>query len=267
MKPGIYDMPAAEYHSGPGVSKSMLDRIAQSPAHLRAYLDSPKDDPTPSMLIGTLTHLAVFEPDLFGEGKSHHVKPEGMSFVSKDGKAWRDAHQDKPILSIEDAAGIKGMVHSVRNHPMVSVILKKGSAEQSMYAVHQETGVLRRGRADWLTEDATGRPCIADLKTTDDAREFERKAAGFRYHVQNAYYADILDAVGVSDPAFLFIVVERNAPFGVRVVQFDTESVDLGRATYEREIALFADCQERGEWPGYDDEITTVSLPGWVKKL
>ena len=261
----IYDMSAAEYHTGPGVSKSMLDKI-DPPARLRAYMDAPKEEPTPSMILGTLAHLAILQPDLFEDGKSHHVRPDGLSFASKDGKAWRESHQDKPILSEDDIANISGMASAVQNNPLAAAMLRTGNAEQSVYAKHKYTELLRRGRLDWLTEDAKGRPCIVDLKTTDDAREFERKIAAFRYHVQHAYYVDLLDGVGIPGAAFIFIVVERVAPFGVRLVQLDTESIKIGRDAYEHDLATFAECELNGVWPGYSEKITTVGLPDWAKR-
>ena len=92
------------YQEMPGVSKSQLDRLARSPAHLRAYLDAPQEEPTREMLIGTATHTALFEPEFFGEGKSHYVRPIGLTFTSKEGRAWRDAHQGKPIFDYDEAA-------------------------------------------------------------------------------------------------------------------------------------------------------------------
>lgn len=265
MNPGIYDIPAAKYHAGEGVSKSMLDKI-DPPARLRAYLDEPKEEPTPAMLIGTLAHTAILEPDQFRKDLSHYVRPEGLTFQTKEGKAWRDGHQDKPIITASESDGIAAMVDSVRSHPIAKAMLRRGSAEQSVYATHQPTGLLRRGRIDWLTEDANGRPCIVDLKTTEDAREFERKIAAFRYHVQNAYYVDLMDGVGTPDAAFIFVVVEKSAPWGVRIVQLDAESVQIGRDAYELELAIYAECHASGVWPGYSPEITTVSLPAWAKR-
>jgi hypothetical protein len=263
FEPGIHDgVAAAVYHAAPGVSKSQLDRMTQSPAHFRASIDGEREPATPAMEIGTLTHLAVFQPELFGDGISHWVRPEGMSFVTKEGKAWKAAHSDKIILDGE--GNIRGMKAAIQNHPMAATILKSGLAEQSLFAIDPETGVLKKGRLDWLTEDSDGRPVIVDLKTTDDATEWTRKAAGFRYHVQNAYYVDLLENLGIHDAFFLFIVVEKSAPYGVRVVQFSPDSVETGRALYKRELSRYAECTATGTWPCYSTEIETVYLPKWA---
>jgi len=67
MKPGIYrGIPNEQYHSGPGVSKSLLDLLRQSPAHLRAAVTSTEPrKPTPSQAFGTAFHMLVLEPSKF----------------------------------------------------------------------------------------------------------------------------------------------------------------------------------------------------------
>ena len=265
--PGIHPcIPADDYHSAAGVSKSQLDRIARSPAHLRAYLDGPKEPPTPAMILGTLTHLALFEPHFFGDCVSHYERPEGLTFVSKDGKAWRDARQDKPIITADEADRVRGMIAAIRRHPTAHLILEGGEAEQSVFAAHRETGLLRKGRLDWITRDNQGRPCIVDLKTTDDAAQFERTVAAYRYHVQAAYYTDLLETLGEKEPFFLFIVVEKEPPFGVRIIQLEPETFRIGRALYERNLALYAECQASGKWPCYSEEIETVAIPNYAKR-
>jgi exodeoxyribonuclease VIII len=70
MKPGIYDgITNAEYHGGAGVSKSMLDVLAErSPLHLH-YLRTAANEndrvPTPAQAIGTAFHALVLEPGEF----------------------------------------------------------------------------------------------------------------------------------------------------------------------------------------------------------
>lgn len=66
MNPGIYDdLPAADYHRGPGISKSGLDLIHRSPLHYAAARAAANDNPTPSQVLGTAFHALLLEPDLF----------------------------------------------------------------------------------------------------------------------------------------------------------------------------------------------------------
>lgn len=67
IAPGIYDdLSNADYHGGPGVSKSGLDLINANPATYRYVKDNPEErTETPDMRIGTALHAAVLEPELF----------------------------------------------------------------------------------------------------------------------------------------------------------------------------------------------------------
>ena len=56
----------AQYHADREyVSKTWLDKINRSPAHLKAYLDGFSSFQSPAMALGSLVHEAVLEPELF----------------------------------------------------------------------------------------------------------------------------------------------------------------------------------------------------------
>jgi exodeoxyribonuclease VIII len=70
LKPGIYDgISNADYHGGVGVSKSMLDVLAErSPLHLHHLRTTANDSarvPTPAQAIGTAFHALLLEPAEF----------------------------------------------------------------------------------------------------------------------------------------------------------------------------------------------------------
>lgn len=67
-EPGIYnDISNADYHGGPGISKSGLDLIAKSPAHLHWAQTAANDNraPTAAQRIGTAAHALILEPEVF----------------------------------------------------------------------------------------------------------------------------------------------------------------------------------------------------------
>lgn len=67
MKPGFYEgIPNAEYHGGPGISKSGLDIIHRSPLHLQYARSAANDNaPTAAQFIGTAAHSLILEPAEF----------------------------------------------------------------------------------------------------------------------------------------------------------------------------------------------------------
>ena len=97
---GIYfGMPAEEYHADPALGSSAICDLLVSP--LRYWIRSPhnpdriEEEPSEAMDLGTYLH------DLLLEGGTKHYieKPEGMSFATKEGKAWRDMHEDFVIIT------------------------------------------------------------------------------------------------------------------------------------------------------------------------
>lgn len=67
MKPGVYEgISNAEYHGGPGISKSGLDLIHRSPMHYHAVVTADNDHtPTPAQELGTAAHALILEPEVF----------------------------------------------------------------------------------------------------------------------------------------------------------------------------------------------------------
>lgn len=67
MKPGVYsNLSNAEYHGGPGSSKSFLDLVHRSPLHAKHSREHANDNqPTTAQAIGTAFHTLVLEPEVF----------------------------------------------------------------------------------------------------------------------------------------------------------------------------------------------------------
>lgn len=68
--PGVYaGISNADYHGGPGISKSGLDIIRdRTPSVYRYVTDNPKErTESAAMRIGSAVHAAILEPELFGQ--------------------------------------------------------------------------------------------------------------------------------------------------------------------------------------------------------
>ena len=67
MNPNIYyNLSAENYHKADGISKSGLDQFRKSPAHYKHWLTAEREE-TPAMRIGTLTHMSVFQPEMYAD--------------------------------------------------------------------------------------------------------------------------------------------------------------------------------------------------------
>ena len=271
MKTGIYDgVTNAEYHGGPGLSKSGLDVMARSPLHYWSrYLDPQREpvEPTASMKLGTAIHTAVLEPGEFS--KRHHVAPE-VDRRTKDGKAvWEAAvataeEAGAELISASDSLVCNAISAQVRSHPTARKVFEAGDAEMSAYWTDRETGVLCKCRPDWLNL-----PLVVDLKSTEDASRdgFMRSAWNWRYHVQAAWYLDgVEQATGQRPDAFIFAAFEKSAPFACAFYYADQAMLEIGRAEYRRLLRLYADCLSADKWPGYDTAVSALTVPAWALK-
>ena len=260
-KPGIYSIAAERYHAAAGVSKSMLDILAEkTPAHLIAYLNGEKEE-TEAMRFGTILHRALLEPDTYKD--AFHVKPEGMRFSTKAGMEWQSAHQDKPCLTSDNATAIERMVSAVHTHPFAKRLLAGALPEQSIF-VEDSHGTLRKSRLDALTKGNV----IPDIKTTESAAldNFERSVSRYRLHVQAAYYLDNCNLAGIDKQSFFFICVEKTPPYAVRCLQLMPEVIMYGRTLYQRDLQVYRNCVETDRWPAYEDTFTECALPTWEMK-
>ena len=258
----FFDIPAADYRQRPGINISSLKAMAISPAHYYAEVMRPPTEPTEAQVIGTITHSAILEEDFSG----FNVRPLGLNFTTKEGKAWRDANSDKPIISQEQAGHITGMLESVKKHKLATKLLRgQGNNEVSGWATHGPTGLLLKGRADRIITDDSGNTVIVDLKTTGysdgSVDGFTKQIADWSYHRQAAHYLDIFGAT-----FFVFLVVEKLPPYAVACYCVDGPDLDFGRFQNLRDLRAVATCRESGEWPAYGNELVNLRLPHWAKK-
>lgn len=264
-------MDNTDYHAHPAISKSHLDQVARSPLHYWArYLDPNRviPEPTPAMAIGSAVHTHVLELD---QWDSHYaIAPESIDRRTKMGKAeWEvftTAATGRTVLSRADADLVMRMGHAVYSHPAAAMLLSlPGKAETTHMWTDVATGLQCKCRPDWLTDD--GR-LIVDLKTTENAsaREFARSIAQWRYFLQASWYLDgIEQATGTRPDQFIFICVEKKAPFAVAVYAADAEMIQIGNETAARDLDVLATCKAAGAWPGYSDQIETINLPSWMR--
>lgn len=210
-------------------------------------------------------------PGLLSTSGSRHELAELLRANGQQVTLWSDVweewQQNNPgriILSPEQWDQLHAMANAVHSHPAAGALLTgcPGEAEKSVYWNDATTGVLCRCRPDWWRDDNV----IVDLKTTEDASPegFAKSMANYRYDVQAAYYLDgIQKATRKRPKAFVFIAVEKKPPYGVGVYVLDADSLELGRAQYQHDLRIYAECVRTGEWPGYGDKIQTISLPAW----
>ena len=262
------DMPAEQYHAIPAMSASGLKRMRQSPAHFYGMqLDPnrpPPGEPSPAMKNGTLVHACIFEP---GEVAARYVvKPEGVDFRTKDGKAWRDA-QTREVLDDVQMRAALAQAAAVRALPDVAALLADGYPEASAFWADVETGELCKCRPDWVHTVGDG-VILVDGKTCQDASPdgFGRAIWNYAYHLQAAWYSDgFTQATGLRVHGFVFAAVESAWPHAAAAYMLGDDVLDAARRENRRLLNLYAECKRTGVWPGYGQGVQLINLPRWAQ--
>ena len=257
IQTGVYaDISNEAYHTGPGISKSQLDDFNICPARYR--YGERKD--TAALTFGAATHCAVLEPNEFEK------RYMNGGTTRRGTKAWAALEEDGREIIKEDewtkALKIRDRVHA---HPVANKLLANIVAEQSAYWTDEETGLLCRCRPDAWSKVLRA---LIDLKSTVSAKpnEFAKSIWNYRYHVQDAFYTDGWhQALGEQIDGFVFIAVEKEAPFVTECFELERPHAQKGRDTYRRNLADLKACIDSNTWNGYTDgSINTISLPAWT---
>ncbi|HHR7488503.1 TPA: RecE family exodeoxyribonuclease [Salmonella enterica subsp. enterica] len=268
IQPGIYyDIPNEAYHAGPGVSKSQLDDIADTPAIYLWRKNAPVDtEKTKSLDTGTAFHCRVLEPEEFS--KRFIIAPEfnrRTSAGKEEEKTFLEecARTGRTVLTAEEGRKIELMYQSVMALPLGQWLVESaGYAESSVYWEDPETGILCRCRPDKIIPEFHW---IMDVKTTADTQRFRTAYYDYRYHVQDAFYSDGYRAQFGEIPTFVFLVASTTAECGrypVEIFMMGEDAKLAGQREYRRNLQTLAECLNNDEWPA----IKTLSLPRWAKE-
>ena len=267
---GLVECSNDEYHSGPGISKSHLDKInGASPMHYwHHYLnpDREPEAPTPAKVLGSAIHSIILEPDLFSlefainpgiDRRSNAGKAEHAQFVAENA--------GKTIITDDQAQACYAIRDAVHRHPLANGLLQRGKAEQSFYAIDKETGELIKCRIDYLPDSGN---MIVDVKSTEDASPgaFGKSAANYRYPLQTAWYQDVLDACFGEHPEhWVFLAFEKEPPYAIGVYFADATDVQRARIAGRRDLLRIVEHKRSGMWPDFGQEVLPLQLPTWWK--
>ncbi|EIT1604366.1 exodeoxyribonuclease VIII [Salmonella enterica] len=268
IQPGIYyDIPNEAYHAGPGVSKSQLDDIADTPAIYLWRKNAPVDtEKTKTLDTGTAFHCRVLEPEEFS--KRFIIAPEfnrRTSAGKEEEKTFLEecARTGRTVLTAEEGRKIELMYQSVMALPLGQWLVESaGYAESSVYWEDPETGILCRCRPDKIIPEFHW---IMDVKTTADIQRFRTAYYDYRYHVQDAFYSDGYRAQFGEIPTFVFLVASTTTECGrypVEIFMMGEDAKLAGQREYRRNLQTLAECLNNDEWPA----IKTLSLPRWAKE-
>lgn len=262
-------MTEKEYRAHPAVSRSELWKISESPEKFRFYKDNPPE-PTPALVFGQMFHKLALQPETFDE--EFAVMPN-IDRRTREGKArwaeFMEHSKGKTLVTVEDFARASEMCGSLERAPFVKRLLS-GEREKEFFWVDEMTGEQCKCRADCVSESGKVN-IITDLKSANkaDTEHFMRDAVNYGYDFQSAMYTEGVKANTGKEYTFVFIVVEKEPPYAVNILQADRLFVQRGQDIFRELIGIYHDCRITGEWYGYLGKyqmINNLSLPAWLAK-
>lgn len=262
-KPGVHRMSLAEYLAHPALSSSGARKLLppSCPALFRWEQTNPIQA-TPEMEFGSVTHEL-----LLGDGHGYEVL-EYANYRTKESQEKAAAVRAEgriPILP-HDLAVARAMVSVVRAHPIAGKLFSEGESELTLIWKDPEFGFERRSRLDHVKH---GRRLICvDYKTANSAapEKIAKASWDYGYAQQGEYYIDGATALDLGpNPAFVLVTQMKEPPYLVTVGQYSEVARAIGRELNRRALQIYAECLETGKWPGFADDIATLSLPGWVE--
>jgi len=270
--PGIYpDVSFDEYYGWEAANATLLKAIdKRTPLHARTSQLEPRA-PTPAMQLGDAIHACILEPDRFEGEYAKGLEVDKRSKANKE--AWA-AHQEenagKTLLSVKDFERCEQMrARAVGGHADVAHLLgAEGATEVCMVWVDKRTNLACKARVDKFTTYGDW-PVLVDLKSCQDASgwKFSRDCHTFGYALQAAHYLDGAHTLSPRDRQFLFIAIEKDAPWAAQIHELGQDSLRTGELARRRALRRWATCLETGEFPGYPPGVSAIELPEFAIDL
>lgn len=262
------------YFDNLALSQSKLKELKKSPKHLWAkYLDPLREveKVTDEMKFGKALHTYLLERKEF---ENNFVIAPKIDKRTKEGKAQYAElvinSVGKEIIDEVDYILIQKMVASFYSKKMSKILECKGLFEHELYWQDAEFGIDCKAKIDFYIEpnNIFTNGLIIDVKTTQDATAdvFMRSIDKYGYYNQAGFYCNaIKDIYKTADyPKFIIIAMEKEAPFEIGFYELDNMAVELGIEENKRLMRLYKECDSKGDWYGYPDELQSIGLPTWA---
>lgn len=252
----LNDLPFSDYLARPEWGSGSLAAMRRGPpARVKWEREHPKED-TDATLLGRLVHCALLTPDLLDA--EYVCKPEGMTFSTKEGKAWRDA-QTAEIVAHDAWTTMQGVVAAVlAKKPALDALESASHREVTLLWECSGSGEACKGRPDWIS----GR-YVYDLKVS---RHADGPALGFRAYVQGwmhqaAHYLVGAQTLGLDLRGARLVVVAPSPPHVVYTLEIKPDALDLLALENVATLQAMRECRIANEWPGSPDTWTKIEPP------
>lgn len=232
------------------LSNSGIKKLLQSPL---TYLTREDYKETEAMKIGTAFHTYILENHKFFD--NYVIKPDGMSFTTKDGKAWRD-EQSKIIIDFEVVENFKKQYDNIFKHPY-SYLLRDGEIEIEKEVYFTYNGIDCKIKIDLFNKTYN---TILDLKSIADCEKAEN-VTRFDNLTQSVFYRIGMQSVNDLnfENDFYFVYSEKSNPYGCKWIELSEQSTAIGLEKIHKAMEIYNNLQQNELWYfDYSEKIIQV---------
>ena len=270
IKPGIYDMPAEQYHADPcpepSLSASIATIISKRTArqawfaHPRLNKNARQKD-TSYFDFGRAMHAAVLEPE-----KKLIAVVEADDWRSAAARAQKEAIQASgktPMLSkqYDQVQLMAALTREFMRSTKIGPHFFGGQKEASLIAYND---CWLRGRVDCISHD---RASIFDYQTVLNAHPDEfvnYTVPKYGYDIQAAMYLELNKLTGFKGHCtYYWILQEKEEPYCCALIEASESIIECGRKKLMLAKNQWMRCMADNDWPGYGSEPYCLDAPSW----
>lgn len=139
---------------------------------------------------------------------------------------------------------------------IIPELLKHSKREISMYATDPVTGLKVRIRPDAIQfSENIGCNAIISVKSTraESLSHYIYQSAQLNYEHGEGMYQEVASQVTGRDfNCTINIIFQTVAPFGVAVLVWDAEDIEIGKYKYRQALHTAFECEKTKSYPGFD---------------
>jgi exodeoxyribonuclease VIII len=269
-------------------SKGALDKVLESLATYRCWVDGAGDEPeTKALSFGSVAHCFTLQPEVFAQRYvaepdwGYCMKHDASGTTKEQGAEnrkrrdeWRAERKGATFVSAKDLRVVTGMREALRKSPDVGRYFESLWSGRDGYHAEatcvwecSDTGLLCKSRKDLLVDGGAllDESLILDVKTCADCRAapFNRARAEYGYHRQDPHYRDGAAAVGLRPERFIFVAVEKTPPYLHQAYELDPVLLERGRDEVRKAKLALVTALAFDEWPGLPPGVKTLYAHPW----
>lgn len=257
-----------QYHADAAISYSRLALAGEySETEERwtphRFISPTRVESSAAMNVGTLTHLAVYQPQAYAQAYAVRPEKNGRLVASNTAEfaTWKLNNEGKIIVSSDEIALVESMHQSVMSSEAYTGYSQRNpsfAVEIPLWATCPDTGLDLRIKPDMLRMSSRGHLICEDLKTTaDGSSPYELRYAMRKmdYWRRCAFYSYVLQLITGEVPTMVIVSVSKEPPHECIVAPLVSDELSSAHDKNMDALRRIAAHYESDDW-----------RPTWMRK-